>query len=180
VKYLFNILTLLLCCSLAAQNDNESLSLILNEISLISLQPDDQSIVLNVNVREEAGELIIESNEDNSKYLNYTTSVSTGGGSKGIFVEINSGSLPPGLQLSVRASNYQGSGDGVFGQPVGEVLLEGAGSEKLISGIRGAYTGVGEGNGHQLTYKIVGAEPEEAGQWDGSTSLLITYTIAND
>lgn len=165
---------------LSAQNDNETVSFTLSEIALISLQPNDEAVVMNIQIEEEAGLLQITSNQDNTKYLNYTAAVAANGSGKAIYVEINSGSLPPGINLSITASGYQGTGGGTFGYPLGEVLLDGSGSEKLIGGIGGSYTGVGAGNGHQLTYKITGTEPENAGQWNGNSSLLITYTLADD
>ncbi len=180
MKAVFFISLFLISFSLSAQNDNETVGLTLSEIALISLQPNDEAVMMNIQVQEEAGLLQITSNQDNTKYLNYTAAVAANGSGKAIYVDINSGSLPPGINLSVTASSYQGTGGGTFGYTLGEVLLDGSGSEKLIGGIGGSYTGVGAGNGHQLTYKITGTEPQNAGQWDGNSSLLITYTLADD
>jgi hypothetical protein len=71
-----------------------------------------------------------------------------------------------------------GSGQGQLGNSMGEVLLS-TGSQKIITGIRGSHTGVGTGNGHQLTYSLEVSNPENVGQIS-SGPLTITYTLTDD
>ena len=116
-------------------------------------------------------------------WLNYSSIKSTSvNPTRDIEVAITSGPLPNGIQLSVLASPYSGSGDGTMGTPTGPVTLTNA-PQPLINGIGSCYTGDGVNNGHNLTYTLSlgsGAGAYAALDADNSNTIQITYTISDN
>lgn len=90
---------------------------------------------------------------DNSKWLNYTTSVMPPESTLSITVEISSGTVSDGMELRVEAGTCT-SCEGNPGLPTGQVIITNA-PQVLINNIGTCSTGSGINFGHQLTYSIV-------------------------
>ena len=91
---------------------------------------------------------------DNSKWLNYTTSVTPPEPTVSITVEIASGFVSNGMELRVEAGTCTGSCEGDPGTPTGQVTVTYE-PRVLINNIGTCTTGSGINVGHQLTYSIV-------------------------
>jgi len=163
---------------LSAQSTDDMLVRVkLKRVTLIDIEPNNNLINLPVVAPSEAGSPA-EGNTDDSRWLNYTCCLKSGDADRYITVSLGSSSIiPPGLSLSLTASSYSGTGNGVFGTPSGTLVLSTA-SQTLISGIRGAFTGNGVSNGHKLTYNLEISDYSQL-DFDNSTSIQVVFTITN-
>lgn len=111
---------------------------------------------------------------DNSQWLNYTVVVKHGDPKVSISVDIDSGSVPEGLELYVEASAYKGFSRGKMGSPTGRIRLTNV-PRVLIDNIRTSYTGSGKNEGHQLTFYF---EIKDYSKLEpGINSIYVQYTI---
>lgn len=116
---------------------------------------------------------------NSENWVNYS-SANRDVSSRHIDIQITSGSIPDGLEfrLDIGAS---GSGNGALGIPsLGTVVLSST-SQSIISGIGGAYTGNGDGSGHQLTFSLhylTSSYQSIVHQTTGP--IIITYTLVDD
>ena len=116
-------------------------------------------------------------NTDN--WINYSNAVPIVT-SRNIEVSISSGSVPTDFELDITAAAAAGSGAGNLGTPnAGAITLSGT-PQDLITNIRGAYTGDGPGNGHQLTFELnyTGTDFDQLDSEDFNLSIL--YTIVDN
>ncbi len=111
---------------------------------------------------------------DNSQWLNYTTYVHPSDPTLSIMVEVISGTIPPGLMLTVEASPYVGFSQGKQGSPAGKVTLSPR-PKVLINNISTCYTGSGRNEGHQLTFSIIVIDWAKVRS--GTNNISIRYTI---
>jgi len=160
----------------AQVTDNANLRLKLYQLAFIDLEPDNGIISFSLAQPTNPG-LPAESGNNNSKWINYSCCVKNSKPDRYITVEINNGSIPPGLELQLSASSYSGTGAGLLGSPSGTVVLT-AIAQTLISGIRGSYTGNGANNGHQLTYNLVITDYSLL-DYDQSSTIQVVYTIVD-
>ncbi|NND05997.1 MAG: hypothetical protein HKN87_06440 [Saprospiraceae bacterium] len=188
-KTVFTIsLVFIVCLSNSlAQDDKDDVHnviITLPEVALLDLEAaSGTSISLGPDAPNEAGQALDFSAESNSDiWVNYSSIIGRKTEpSRNITVQITSGKIPAGLQLSVVANADAGMGDGRMGKPTSAVTL----SEKaqdIIEGVGSAYTGNGVSKGHQLTYTL--ALSKEEGSYakldfDNSNSLGITYTLTD-
>ncbi len=149
-------------------------------IALIDIEPAGQTIELAFDSPLQAGYPIVAgaASMNNELWLNYTSAITANGPSRNVSAQIDAGNLPSGIRLKLVTGSYSGAGEGATGIPSGEISLSTV-PQSCISGIRGAFTGDGVGNGHQLTYLL---EIEEYGQLFAvpSADLVITYTITDN
>ena len=120
------------------------------EIALLDIEPNTSDIILNFEAPITAGEPL-ETTTDDSKWLNYTSTITTGGIPKNITAQITSETQIPGLKFELSASNYSGSGKGTLGSPAGKINLNTT-AQAIISGIGGCHTNTGANSGHRLEY----------------------------
>ena len=184
LKFLKCLTTCCLCFSsllIYAQSDMDThdLDFEIPEISLMDIEPNRSTITLALDAPTEAGSPLtaIADGTDNSKWINYSSSLAPATLAKSITAQITGGTLPGGISLSLQASAYAGSGDGVTGTSAGSITLSGV-AQSIITGIGGAYTGNGAGNGHQLTYTL-SITDHNALDFDESTTVEVTFTITN-
>lgn len=131
-----------------------SVGLTVPEIAILDIEPDNSALNLGFSLPSEAGlPVVATGNSGNTKWINYTSSISQLVSSRSVEVQISNGTVPPGVELMMEVSAYSGSGAGVLGTGVGIITLS-ASPQTCISGIGGAYTGNGPNNGHQLTYSL--------------------------
>lgn len=160
----------------AQQNiKSHSLTLTINQVALLDLEPAVSSISLIASTPSEAGAPVTEVS-NNSSWLNYTSCVATTSPARLVSVQLT-GTLPPGVELRLRVSPFSGAGQGVLGTSAGTVTLS-ATATTIVSGIRGCYTGNGANNGHQLTYTLV-ISNYAALEAAGYNPFLVSYTISN-
>jgi hypothetical protein len=159
---------------------SHQVSVVLPAIALLDIEPSGNTIELGLDEPLQAGLPVIagSSSTDNTLWLNYTSAVTNGGPSRNVSVYVDGGVLPGGLLIKVQAAAYTGIGAGTLGTPLGVINLNSF-PQTLISGIRGAYTGDGVGNGHQLNYSIEINNYGEIIATSGS-DLIITYTITDN
>lgn len=112
---------------------------------------------------------------NNNNWLNYTSAVPVNKTRK-ITAELTGGALPPGIGLKLNVGAYAGSGQGLRGSATGQISLTNT-PAIIITGIGGAYTGEGPGNGHQLTYTLEIVDIEDL--TIGTTNLSVLFTLSD-
>ncbi|MEM1122441.1 MAG: hypothetical protein AAGJ18_18490 [Bacteroidota bacterium] len=163
--------------SIIGQTDTENhdVTFTIPTISLVDVEPATGSITLSLTPPSDAGQALSASSVDQSKWLNYTVSLSPTAAQQLITAQITAGSLPDGLALQLSASNYSGVGSGQLGTPQGSIQLTNL-AQPLIGNIGGSFTGNGVANGHQLTYSLVITDYASL-QITQSGTVEVTYTI---
>ena len=131
--------------------DVHNLYFTIPEIALLDIEPNTNEVILTFDVPIEAGEQP-EALSDNTKWINYTSTVTKSGSLKNITAQIISAQIP-GFTLELLVSNYSGRGMGVFGTPVGAIDLTTT-AQTIITGIGGCYTDTGASSGHNLEYNV--------------------------
>lgn len=175
------MLTILVNGLVAQTNDNQEIEfrMELPEIALVSIAPENSTILLAMEKTEIAGEKINYTTKyDHQLWLNYTCSIAPDSPSKNLSAQIISGSVPAGLELQLMISDYSGSGKGEFGTPVPQISLQNY-PQNIITNLRGSFTNKGINNGHRLeyslavtNYKLLDAE--------SSNTLTIVFTISDN
>lgn len=148
----------------------------LSQVAMLDLEPSNSTVTLNVSSPIEAGEKanIVEANND--KWINFSSAVA--GNSRSISVNIDNGQVPPGIYLKLSTSSYMGNGKGVFSEPAAILTLTST-PQVIISGIRGAFTGDGSGNGYKLTYSLEIYDYKLL-DFNQSATLSITLTLFDE
>lgn len=108
-------------------------------------------------------------------WLNYTSAVSSTVTRK-IQVQLET-ALPTGLSLFLQVSGPTGAGAGQRGTALGGNILLSTGSQDIVTGIKGAYTGIGTGNGCQLSYSSTITEITHLRR--SNLPITITYTFTD-
>ncbi len=159
--------------------DDHDLQFTIPEVAILDLEPNNNIITLEFELPIEAGDpLVVQSSGTNStKWLNYSSAIEPGGVSRKITVQVTSGTVPLGVDLTVQATAATGGGGGTKGVPVGTVVLD-VTAKTLITGIGRCYTGDGPSNGHQLSYTLSIADYSLL-NYDANANLQITYTISD-
>ena len=158
----------------AQSSASHAVCLIIPEFAILDVEPNNSAINLQFNSPIEGGEQII-SGTENSKWINYTSTIVPGGANRRVVANIVSGSLPGGVQLNLIASNATGSGGGSRGTSAGSISLDGT-PKNIINNIGRSYTGNGGGNGHQLTYSLSISNYNQLDA-DESTTVTVVFTI---
>jgi hypothetical protein len=174
-KYHFIVVVFLLISttSLWAQvSAGMNVRLRLGIISLLDIEPNNTPITLNYTAPSEAGNPLM-SAPNTTKWLNYTSALEAADPARTISVVIDQ--TIAGIDLQLLTSNATGGG-GTLGTPAGLITLSTA-PIFLITGIRGAYTGDGAGNGHQLTYSL--SVNDYSAIVSSTQNIIVTYTISN-
>ena len=142
-------------------------------VTLLDIEPNTNSITINFTASSEAGNPITNPSPNTTKWLNYTSSITQGGSTKNVSVVLNQ--TIPGINIQLQAGNATGGG-GALGTPFGLVTVSTT-PVNIITGIGGAYTGNGSGNGHQLTFSFTVSDYSDLVQMNQTVN--VTYTISN-
>ncbi len=180
-----HIILLFLVCSIGnnlfsqVDTDFHDVSMTLPEVALLDIEPDNSSIVLYLSPPLEGGDPVIVATggTDHSKWLNYTSAISPSGTYRTVTAQITSGAVPSGLELSLQALAYSGSGAGHLGTPTGSIVLSNV-AQNIITGIGGAYTGNGSFQGHELDYSLTLLNHASL-DFDEAATIEITFTITD-
>ena len=152
---------------------------VLPEITLLSIAPENNTIILAMEKTDIAGEkLEYTSKQDRQIWLNYTCSIAPDSPSKNLTAQIVSGSVPDGLELQLTVDEYSGSGNGKFGIPLSKISLQNY-PQNIISNIGGSYTNKGINNGHKLEYSL-GVTNYELLDAESSDTLTVVFTISDN
>ena len=141
-----------LCQNVFAQTTaSVGVSISLPSIALMDVEPNNAGFNLNPTAPTEAGNQLTTTATNNSKWLNFSSAVTTGS-TRRIAVQL-SGTLPTGINLKLVTATYAGTGAGTLGSPISPIYLSSS-QQTIVNNIGGAYTGNGQGNGYNLTYSI--------------------------
>jgi hypothetical protein len=153
-------------------------SLTIPQIAIMDLMPNTSTIELNVSAPTRAGEPIDMSNAtDNSKWINYSSSLAPGGARRNVTAQILSGSLPQGMKLKIKADNYRGNGRGDRGTPSQEIVLNSI-PQVILRDIGACYTGRGVQQGHQLSFAL---DYDNYANIDfGNEIIVIAFTLTDN
>lgn len=145
------LIGLCLACRIISQTTgNRTVNLTLPVVTLMDVEPAG-TISLNYAVPSEAGNALTVPLANTTKWINYTSAILPGGATRRITASINQ--VIPGTDIRIQAAAASGTGGGALGSPSAPVTLSTA-AQTLISGIGGAFTGNGSGNGHRLTISL--------------------------
>ena len=165
----------------AQTTDNQEIEfrIALPEIALVSIAPENSTILLAMEKTEIAGEKIVYTSKQNHElWLNYTCSIAPDSPSKNLSAQIVSGSVPAGLELQLMVHSYSGSGQGEFGTPIHKISLQ-HNPQNIISNIGGSFTNKGINNGHKLEYSL-GVTNYKLLDAESSNTLIIVFTISDN
>ena len=123
----------------------------------------------------EAGDKLTAPALNNTLWLNYS-SIQTGTTTKR--VDVKSSALVNGIDIYLVAA-ASATGFGTKGTPTAGFNLTAA-DQTLINGIGSAYTVSGPNNGHQLSYTFASLDANYANLRSGSTTVTVTYTLADN
>jgi len=151
---------------------SSNLSVNLPTIALVDIEPMG-AINLNFSAPIQAGMPIIAPTVNNTKWLNYTSAVTANGTNRRITASINR--TIPGIAIRLLTGPPSSTGAGVLGVSAGQLTL-GTTPIVIVSGIRGAFTGNGANNGHQLNFSLTTTNYANLSAMT-STVVVVTYTI---
>ena len=160
--------------------DSRSIDVTLNlpQIAVMDILPNTSTIELNVSAPTRAGEPIdISSATDESKWINYSTSMAPGGARRNVTAQILSGTLPQGMRLKVKAGSYRGNGRGDQGTPSQEILINNT-PQIILRDIGAGFTGRGVQQGHQLSFTL--AYDNYANIDFGNEIIVIAFTLTDN
>lgn len=166
-------------CLAQVNEDVHDVFFTIPEIAIVDVEPNNSTVVLTFEQPNEAGApvTISTNSTDNSKWLNYSSSLSPSATTRNITAQITSGVVPTGVDLRLQTENYSGIGQGVLGNSIGLITLNNT-AQNIITGIGGSYTGDGANNGHQLTFSL---SIDQYGllDYDKSATIEVTFTITD-
>ncbi|BAP33652.1 uncharacterized protein CHSO_4615 [Chryseobacterium sp. StRB126] len=157
-------------CSLYSQTN---VTLTLPVVTLMDIEPTG-NIALSFTPPTEAGNPIGNPTPNTSKWINYTSAITSGGLTRKITAAI-SGTLIAGVDIKLQAAAASGAGGGTLGTPSAQVTLTNT-PVTIINGIGGAFTGNGANNGHRLTISLIPNTYANLAT-QANTTLTIVYTI---
>lgn len=172
--YLVGFLLLICATSLSAQPSNsKNVSISLNDVMIMDIEPaTSKNVVMNFSAPTQAGNSLSIPTNNTALWLNYTSALASG--SRHITAKLSA--TIPGVDIKLTAGAATGSGAGTRGVSAGQKVLTTL-NQSIITGIGGAFTGNGSGNGHQLTYSLgINNYNQLVKQ---NTSITVTYTISN-
>ena len=155
---------------------SQNIVLTIPEIAILDIEPNTNAFTVSLNAPNEAGASALLTNNNTTKWINYSSSFPTSGANRTILVNTLS-TVPSGLNLNLMASNYSGSGAGTMGVSNGTIALS-TSPQVLISGIGRGYTGDGENNGHQLSFSLSITDFALLDA-NNSKSVTVIYTITD-
>lgn len=186
-KLFFAAFLILVSTSVFAQDsetDSHQLTINIPDVALLDIESAlSNDITLEAAGPTEAGEKLNFDETNTDLWINYSSIVGTDHTRK-VTVQITDGDVPAGLDLTVLAGAYSGSGKGTTGTPAASAInLNNKLAADIISGIGSCYTGDGASNGHQLTYQVKESTDASAYSnlnFDNSATLTITYTLTDE
>lgn len=170
--FFFNLISFLSYSQTSVNNKSINISLPIKAI--VDLEPSSNISFIFISPTEAGNPLTI-SSLNATKWINYTSIVSSIGLNRKITARISQ--TIPGINIRLSVANATGNGGGVLGTSTATnpVTLSQA-EQIIITGIRGAYTGDGINNGHLINLSASVQNYSDIVRTD--TSISITYTIS--
>lgn len=175
LAFYFIVLGMFQCSFVNAQIDTDDIAaqFTVPEVILVDLEPGTTILLSPASVIEAGNAL--NNSTNNSTWLNYTSCVSPSE-TRNITVQLDT-ALSSGVFLQLEVAAFSGIGAGTLGTQIATPVALSTSPQNIITGIGGAYTGNGTGNGFQLTYTLGVTDFSQIQA--GSTNIGITYTITN-
>jgi len=171
---IFYILTILILPQVNSQTTgNRTVSINLPIVALLNIEPSSH-INFSFSAPTEAGLKIISPAANETKWINYSSAITSGGSTRKVIAAVNP--TIPGVNIKIKAGSATGIGGGTRGSPTPEKTLS-ATPQEIITGIGGAYTGNGINNGHKVTITLSVDESNYQNLISSSSEVTITYTI---
>lgn len=176
MRFIVLIILLVFYTTLSGQTPTSvGVSITLPSIAVLDVEPNRNGITLSMVAPTEAGSAVVNTQSDNSKWLNFSSAV-TIGQTRRITAQL-SGTLPNGVNLKLTTAAYSGSGAGALGTQVSPILLNST-AQTIINNIGGAYTGNGANNGYNLGFSL---EIQDYSLLRQQTSTIsIVYTLVDN
>lgn len=147
-------------------------SIALPSVAMLDIEPNNTGITLNMTSPTEAGNPITNTVTNNTKWLNFTSAVTTSQ-TRRITAQY-SGTMPNGIALRLVTATYAGTGAGTLGSRVSPIVLSTAG-QTIINNIGGAFTGNGSGNGYNLTFSLDILNYSQLRQQNTTVTIIYTF-----
>lgn len=160
------------------QTDNHQISVVVPVVALLDLETSatrNFTACFTKPANDEAGDKIVAPAANNTLWLNYT-SIQAGTTTKKVNVKANA--VVDGVDIHLVAASAAG-GAGTKGTPTAGFNLSTT-DQTLISDIGSAYTASGPTSGHQLTYTFIADDANYANLRSGTTTVTVTYTLADN
>jgi hypothetical protein len=175
-------LLILLCLSssfltYAQVTKSKNASFNLREVAMLSIEPNNNAVLLSLNAPNEAGQSAQVVSKNNEKWINFTSAIGKNASKRNLSIKIEYGNVPTGVHLKVATSNYSGNGKGLLGNSTNNLILNKT-SQTIVSNIGGAYTGIGENNGYRLIYNLEVYDYKLL-DYDNSETLTISLTLTD-
>jgi hypothetical protein len=148
----------------------------LPSIAILDIEPNTSNISFSIATLTEAGNAITVAATNNTKWLNFTSSVFSSGTRK-ITASLGT-AFPGGMSLKLLAS-ASGTGEGARGSSSGTITLSTT-PQNIINNIGGAYTGNGINMGYNLNYSLTLDTADYALLRSQSTSTQVLFTIMDN
>jgi hypothetical protein len=149
----------------------------LSEVAILDIEPNNSAIILNLGAPNNSGERVRIITTNNKKWINFSSALAPSSSPRNVSIKIEDGSVPSGLYLKLKTSNYQGNGRGQLGNSTREITLNKT-SQNIISNIGGAFTGNGINNGFELSY-FLEIYDYKLLDFDKSETLTISLTLTD-
>lgn len=160
------------------ETDNHQISVVVPTVALLDLETSvskNFTASFTKPANDEAGEKIVAPAANSTIWLNYT-SIQAGTTTKK--VNVKAAPLVGGVDIHIVAAAAVG-GAGTKGTPTAGFNLLTT-DQVLVSDIGSAYTSSGPTSGHQLTYTFLADDANYANLRSGSTTVTVTYTLADN
>jgi hypothetical protein len=182
---LFTVLAALTVVAFSAKaqdtrTDNHVITISVPDVALLDLETSaaTKDLTADFAAPTEAGDKIGAVANNSTLWLNYSSILPTTVTSRR--VDVKASSTVDGVTINVTAGTAAAAGKGTKGTPtVGGVALT-AVDQPIISGIGSVYTVSGVSKGHKLTYAISASDANYADLRAGTTSVTVTYTLADN
>ncbi|WP_312078850.1 hypothetical protein [Chryseobacterium sp.] len=171
-KFFVVFIFLILIKITAQTTGNRTVNINLPTVALVDVEPKG-TLTFQFGAPTEAGEKITNPAPNTTKWINYTSAITSNGVSRKITASVNQ--TIPGINIRIQADAASGAGSGTLGTPMSQVTLT-TNAKTIINGIGGAYTGIGPSNGHKLTITL-NTSSYATLQATTNTPVVITYTI---
>lgn len=169
-----HLLVLVFCLFTCVSFCQTQVTLSLPEVALLAISPANSNINLGFSLPSQAGESILNNQNDNTKWLNLTSAVRNGQNRR-IIAQLTSGVFNSGYSIVLETTKLGGSG--VLGNVNTSIVLS-SGVQNIITGIGGAFTGVGA-SGYNLKYSLR-IKDYALLRAESNTSYTITFTLTDN
>lgn len=171
-KFLVVCAFLIFVNATAQTTGNRTVSINLPTVALVDVEPKG-TLTFQFGAPTQAGEKISNPEPNTTKWINYTSAITSNGINRKITAAVNQ--TIPGINIRIQAEAASGAGGGTLGTPASQVTLT-TNAKTIINGIGGAYTGIGSSNGHKLTITL-NTSSYATLQAATNTPVVIIYTI---